>query len=340
MPVDSSRIERLQHDPVLAREEIVDLVADDLLAVEELFRESLCSPLRFVDEIGAYVAEGGGKRVRPTLHLLCARLCGYVGPHHVLLATVLELIHCATLIHDDIIDGATLRRGRPSTNRRFGNTATVLFGDFMFAKAMQMALRADSLHVMRKLAELTLRMTEGEMMQTRTVGRLDVSIEQYLDLVERKTSSLFAGCCQIAGVLAGAGVEQEAALGRYGRNLGLAFQLVDDVLDFTGEPHALGKPTASDLREGKATLAVIDLLAAGDGEAAELATRVVGAGSAEAPEVTRLTALLRSSGAIDRTYRRARTYADAAIAELADFPEGPARDALRVLPELLLRRDH
>mgnify|MGYP001140591594 CR=1 FL=1 len=315
------------------------IVEDRLDAVEESFRASLASPVRIIAEIGDYVAGGGGKRVRPALHLLCAKLCGYEGPHDVLMATVLELIHSATLIHDDIIDEATTRRGRPSVNRRWGANVTVLFGDYMLAKAMEMALDAGSLRIMRKLAEVTMRMTEGEMLQTRQAGRLDLTVEEYLDLIERKTAVLFSGCCEIAGLLAGVEADREERLRSYGRNLGLAFQIVDDLLDFTGDPRTLGKPSANDLREGKVTLALIDLLASGAPRGRDLARRVLEGGAPDAPEVSELTALLESSGSIARARRSAERYAARAAAELAPFPDGPARAALVALPGLLVLRD-
>ena len=258
---------------------------------------------------------------------------------YVLLATVIELIHCATLIHDDIIDEATTRRGRPSVNSEWDNTVTVLFGDYMFAKAMQMALKAESLEVMDKLAEATLRMTEGEMLQTRYVGRLDLSVDEYLDLIERKTAALFACCCELAGLLAEVDVDRQAALRRYGTHLGLAFQLVDDLLDFTGDAEILGKPAANDLREGKATLAVLELLSRGPGEAHVLARSVMAGNSDRSPEIVRLTALLHESGAIDRVHERARHHAREAKRELGRFDPGPARLALESLPDLLLSRD-
>jgi len=336
----SSRATRQVKEPILSAPEIRSLVAEPLLSVERMFRDNLASPLAIVEEIGSFVSESGGKRVRPTLHLLSARLCGYRGEHDVLLATVLEFIHCATLIHDDIIDQATTRRGRPSVNSRWDNNVTVLFGDYLFAKAMELALRAGSLEVMQRLADVTLRMTEGEMLQTRYVGRLDLSVEEYLDLVQRKTAALFGCCCELAGLLAELDSERREALRDYGVNLGMAFQLVDDLLDFTGDPRTLGKPAASDLREGKATLAVIDLLGTGSLEARQLAKTVMERGTADAPEIGRLTHMLIESGALERARERARGYAERASAQLELFDNGPVHRALRALPWLLLDRDH
>jgi octaprenyl-diphosphate synthase len=317
----------------------MSLVSDRLDEVEAMFRGSLDSPVGIVREIGGFVGEGGGKRVRPTLHLLCARMCEYEGTNDVLMATVLEIIHSATLIHDDIIDEATTRRGRPSVNHRWGNNVTVLFGDYLYAKAMDMALRAGSLRIREKLAEVTVRMTEGEMLQTRYAGRIDLTVDEHLALVERKTAGLFGACCEIAGILAGVGPETESALRRYGVGLGFAFQLVDDLLDFTGDSKTLGKPAASDLREGKVTLALIDLLGTGSTRARSLAGRIVEGGRAGAPEIAELNALLRDSGALDRAHGLAKRYAADAAGELDRFPDSAARRALRSVPDLLLFRD-
>jgi len=205
-----------------------------------------------------------------------------------------------------------------------------------------MALQADSIPIMHKLADVTLRMTEGEMLQTRYVGRLDLTVEEYLDLVQRKTAGLFACCCDLAAILADVDEERRAALQRFGMNLGMAFQLVDDVLDFTGKSETLGKPAASDLREGKATLAVIELLSSGNRQAAkgrDLAGRIMESGAADSPEIDDLNVLLESSGAISRARAAAERYAIEAGAELAHFADSPVRRALASLPELVLVRD-
>ncbi|HEX4825715.1 MAG TPA: polyprenyl synthetase family protein [Candidatus Polarisedimenticolaceae bacterium] len=329
--------ERATHEPVSA-EDIVSGVSARLDRVEMLFRDSLASPVAIVDEIGDFVKTGGGKRVRPILHLLSADLCGYRGAHDVVLATVLEFIHSATLIHDDVIDAAETRRGRPSVHHRWGNTVTVLFGDYLYAKAMEMALSAGSLRVMERLAWITLRMTEGEMIQTRYAGRLDLTMPEYLDLIERKTAVLFGGCCELAGILSGVDEAAEDALRDYGLHIGLAFQIVDDILDFTGSTEVMGKPIASDLREGKATLPVLDLLASGSKRGYELAARIV-SGEAGSEERDELTALLRSTGALDRAASRAREHAALAVSRLGGFSDGPAKRALAAVPDLLIARN-
>jgi octaprenyl-diphosphate synthase len=331
--------ERVQRDPIAELAEITGLVSREMRAVETTFRDNLASPLKIVEEIGEFVADGGGKRLRPMLHLLCARLCGYDGPNSVLLGTVLEYIHCATLIHDDIIDEARTRRGRDSVNYAWGNNITVLFGDHLLAKAMEMALRARSLTVMERLADVTLRMTEGEMLQTRYVGRLDLSVQEYLDLVERKTAALFACCCELAGELAAVEASLKHALRTYGAKLGMAFQIVDDLLDFTGNPLTLGKPAASDLREGKATLPVIDLLSDSDEPTHALVQKAMRSEAADSGEIVELTEKLRDSGAFDRSYESAQQYATAARTEMERFPENPFREALLALPDLLIYRN-
>jgi octaprenyl-diphosphate synthase len=325
-------------EPSISPDEIVALVAPRLIEVERLFHDNLASPLAIVDEIGTFVGQGAGKRVRPTLHLLAADLCAYEGGHDVLLATVLEFIHSATLIHDDVIDAAATRRGRPSVHKQWGNTITVLFGDYLYAKAMELALRAGSLRVMDRLAWITLRMTEGEMIQTRFVGRLDLGIDEYMDLIERKTAVLFGGCCELGAILAGVDAESEEALREYGVDIGLAFQIVDDMLDFTGDPAILGKPTASDLREGKATLPVIDLLERGPSRADDLA-RALASGGGSDGDRSELISLLHESGALARAEARARFHAERAVRKLDGFPPGPARRALAGVPDLLISRN-
>ncbi len=332
------RAERLIQTSAPSPTEIFALIEDRLREVEATFRDSLSSPIGIVDEIGDFVANAGGKRVRPTLHLLTSRLCGYKGPYDVVLGTVLEFIHSATLIHDDIIDDATVRRGSPSVNFRWGNNVTVLFGDYLYAKAMQMALRAGSLQVMETLAQVTLRMIEGELLQTRYSGRVDLSEPEYLDLIERKTAELFACCCELAGLLAEVDEERLAALRAYGLNIGMAFQLVDDLLDYTGNAKQLGKASTADLREGKVTLCVIDLLAQGRLADRELVRRIVDGEADDGPAIARLQERLRESGALARTHARASRDAETARAELRRFPDRPARRALEALPDLLLAR--
>jgi len=243
--------------------EIVQLVEDDLVKVEELFEVQCRSDVGLVGEIGRYIREGGGKRIRPALLLLACRACGFRGERAIVLASVVEFIHTATLLHDDIIDQATVRRGRRSVNSRWGNDITVLLGDFLYTKSMSMALSQDNLRILRLLSDVTLRMIEGELLEIERNGDLTMREADHIDIIRRKTADLFSACMRIGAMLGEAGEEREAALASYGLNLGVCFQMVDDLLDFTADEKVLGKPVASDLREGKLTLPVIYLLRRG-----------------------------------------------------------------------------
>jgi octaprenyl-diphosphate synthase len=293
-----------------------------------------------VGEIGRYVQEGGGKRVRPALLLLASRLSGYRGERAVTLASTVEFIHTASLLHDDIIDEATTRRGRRSVNSRWGNDITVLLGDFLYTKAMAMALSQDNLRILRLLSDVTLRLIEGEILEIERNGNMRVTVEDHVDTIRRKTADLFAACTRIGAILGAVGEVREAALASYGLNLGLCFQMVDDLLDFTAEEKTLGKPVANDLREGKVTLPMIFLLRRG-GDAAEAQVRTVLEDRAFS-RVSRddLVHLARDCGALEEARAMAERYADEARASLLAFEPSPYREALDALPGFILARDH
>ena len=241
----------------LTGKEVFDLIRADLQKVEEEFCRQSLSRVYPIAEIGKYLQVSGGKRLRPALLLLAARLCGYEGPTAVRLGTVVELIHTATLIHDDVIDEADMRRGRPSTNSRWGNHVSVLAGDWLYMQAFRCAQAERNFEILDVLIDLTQQMVEGELVQLSCLRKMDVTEEQHLDLAFRKTACLFSVCLRLGAILAGKSKEVELQLGAYGTNVGLAFQLTDDVLDFTSSEDVLGKPTGSDLREGKVTLPLI-----------------------------------------------------------------------------------
>jgi octaprenyl-diphosphate synthase len=332
-------------DPVEPRsvaglKEIVALVEDDLAKVEEVFGRQVLSDVKLVAEIARYIQEGGGKRIRPALLLLGARLCGYQGERSILLASVIEFIHTATLLHDDIIDEATVRRGRRSVNSRWGNDITVLLGDFLYTKSMAMALSQDNLPILRLLSDVTLRMIEGEILEIERNGNVDVTEADHVDLIRRKTADLFSACLRIGAILGAVGDEREQALARYGLNLGICFQMVDDLLDFTAEEKTLGKPVANDLREGKLTLPMIFLLRkAGRPGIHEVRTVLAdrGFGRVSRDEIVRL---VRENGALDEARALAEKYADTARRELLVFERSPYREALEILPDFILARDH
>ena len=320
--------------------EIVHLVEDDLVRVEALFEEHLRSDVRLVGEIGRYILEGGGKRIRPALLLLACRLCGYRGERAVLLASVVEFIHTATLLHDDIIDEATVRRGRRSVNSRWGNDITVLLGDYLYTKSMAMALSQDNLKILRLLSDVTLRMIEGELLEIEGNGDLQVDEGGHLDIIRRKTADLFSACLRIGAILGEVGEERERALANYGLNLGICFQMVDDLLDFTADEKVLGKPVANDLREGKLTLPVIYLLRKAGPDAAEMVTQVLADRGFERVPREDFLKLVREHGALDEARAAAERYAEAARRDLLGFDRSPYREALQALPDFILARDH
>jgi octaprenyl-diphosphate synthase len=271
--------------------------------------------------------------------LMASRLAGYRGERSVLYASVVEFIHTATLVHDDIIDGADMRRGRVAAHSRWGNDITVLLGDYLYIKSMAMALTQDSLEIIRLLCDVTLRMIEGELYQLTKAGDVDITEEEHFEIIRRKTAFLFGGCAQIGGMLGGVSPEQETALREYGFNLGVAFQLVDDLLDYTADQVALGKPIGGDLREGKVTLPVICLLRRGGEEADRLIRAVVRERAVTGEEWRQILALLREHRATDLAFERAVEYAHRAKGCLSVFPPGRERDALAALPDYVLARD-
>jgi octaprenyl-diphosphate synthase len=320
--------------------EIVQLVEEDLAKVEDFFEEQVRSDIPLIAEVGRYIRDGGGKRIRPALLLLSCRLNGYRGERAILLAAVVEFIHTATLLHDDIIDEATMRRGRRSVNSRWGNDLTVLLGDFLYTKSMAMALSQDNLRILRLLSDVTLRMIEGEILEIQRCADLGVSVDDHMDIIRRKTADLFSACLRIGAMLADAPEAKEQALSSYGLNLGLCFQMVDDVLDFTADEKVLGKPVANDLREGKLTLPTIFALQRTGAQGLEKIKTVLddrGFARVSAQDIARL---VRDSGALDESRALAEKYAEAARRDLLAFERSPYREALAVLPDFILARDH
>jgi octaprenyl-diphosphate synthase len=303
-------------------------VAADLVLVEQELRKSLGSDIEIIRVIGQYLSEGGGKRIRPALHLLCARMSGYRGDRHIQFASVFELIHTATLVHDDVIDGSTLRRGRSTVHARWGNHLTVLLGDHLYLTAMNAALRADDLRLIKILCDITLEMIQGEILQSHLNGRIDVGEAEHLEVMRRKTALLFSGCAQVAGILAEAPRERVADLEAFGLDLGMAYQIVDDLLDFTADPAVLGKPVASDLREGRLTLPLVYLLENGRGEHREMVRAVLEDRDFVRVSLGEVIAELERWGALARARSLADRYSAAALARLSAFPDSAARRSL------------
>ncbi len=314
-------------------------IRDDLRRVEGEFARHVQSRVDVIPAIGQYIQDGGGKRIRPAVLLMAARMCGCTGDAAVLYASVVEFIHTATLVHDDIIDESDLRRGRSAVHTKWGNHVTVLFGDFLYLKSMSLALSQDRLAIIRELCDVTLRIVEGEIDQLTKNGVVDLTEEEHFEIVRRKTAYLFAGSAKIGGMLGDASPEQLEALWEYGLNIGMAFQLVDDLLDFTGEEQTLGKPVGGDLQEGKMTLPVIHLLAKGDARADALMRKIVAERRASIEEWRELRTMLAQARSTDYAQRIAGEFVDQAKRALYAFPASEARDALMYLPDYVVARD-
>ena len=318
--------------------EVFDLLRDDLAAIEREFAEQSTSPVSVITEIAQYLIAGGGKRIRPLLLLLSAKALGCESEGRIKLGAVVEMLHTATLVHDDIIDEADTRRGRPSSNTTWGNSKCVLAGDWLYMQAFHTALEERNFRVLDLLISLTQQMVEGELLQMQKLGHL-INEEEYFDLIYRKTACLFKVSMQLGAAITHAGDETDSQLGEYGRNLGLAFQIIDDVLDLTASEDVLGKPVASDLREGKATLAVIHALERGTGADREAIRKVLADRSFENVSHPQILEILNRHGSIDYAMDTACAYAEAARLSIADLPDTEAKRALLWVPGFVTSRD-
>ena len=324
-----------------ALSQIFEPIRADLEKVDEEFARHVQSQVDLIPKIGQYIRTSGGKRIRPAVLLMASRLSGYAGDRAILYAAVVEFIHTATLVHDDIIDDSDLRRGRLAVHSRWGNDITVLLGDYLYIKSMAMALTHDELEIIRLLCDVTLRMIEGELYQLTKNGDAGITEDEHFDIMRRKTAYLFGGCAQIGGMLGKVSGEHEQALREYGFNLGMAFQLVDDLLDFTGDAEAVGKPIASDLREGKVTLPLIHLQqhARDDDAGPQIVRDIITSRSVTPEQWHDLLRSLKEHASIDYAYRRAVDFAERAKKPLYAFPPSSERDALLALPDYVLSRD-
>ena len=319
---------------------ILEPVRDQLVRVEREFARHLESRVDVIPQMGKYIQLSGGKRVRPAVLLLAAKLCGYTGDRAVLNAAVVEFIHTATLVHDDIIDGAETRRGRLAAHSRWGSDVTVLLGDYLYIRSMAMALTQDTLEIVRLLCDVTLQMIEGELYQLTKTGDVNLTEDEHFEIIRRKTAHLFGGCAEIGGLLGNCSSAERTALREYGFNLGVAFQMVDDVLDYTAEAAALGKPIGGDLREGKVTLPIILLLQRSGPEMLALIQNVVASRTVGADAWRVIRDGLATHGAVDETFARAVTYADRARSHLLEvFPPSTERDRLLALVDYVISRD-
>jgi octaprenyl-diphosphate synthase len=334
-----------ENDPVASTgnitvKEIFDLVRPELAQVEEEFGRQTLSSVQPITEIGQYLQNGGGKRLRPALVLLASKLCGYEGPSAIRLGAVVEMIHTATLVHDDIIDGAEKRRGRPSTNSRWGNHRSVLVGDWLYMQAFNIALAERNFRILDLLIGLTQTMVEGELLQLTLLQRIDVSEDDYLELAYRKTACLFAACLRLGALLGQKSDAIETRLGSYGANLGLAFQLVDDLLDFTSSEERLGKPVGNDLREGKVTLPLIYLLPCCQPDEQQKISQVLEEGNFQRIPLAEIQQLIERYGALEAAHAKAREFGRLARQVLEEFSDSPYKEALHALADFIVERQY
>ena len=316
----------------------ISLVAEKLGATDRLFRECLASDVPFIQKSGEYIFDGGGKRMRPALLLLCARMLGRDGEEEVTYAAVVELIHTATLIHDDIIDHSTLRRGRQTINEVWGNNLTVLLGDWLYTSAMKMALKHGSVAILDRLCDATLRMTEGELLTQQRLGATNLSVAEYFEIIDRKTAQLFAAACSVPARIEPVRKDAIEPLERFGRALGICFQLTDDLLDFTATASTIGKPVLSDLKEGKLTLPLLLLLPRIAPRERSKIERVLADRAFSSVTEEEILEMVEREGTLAEVAAEARAKANEALLALAFFPDSEARRALEFAPDFVLHR--
>ena len=330
----------VRKEPKVALRRIFSLISEEMELVETEFKNHATSNIQVISFLGEYLRASGGKRIRPSLLILASKAVrdGPATESVIRIATVMEMLHTATLVHDDIIDNADTRRSKPSVNARFGNQASVLMGDWLYMSAFEIALRERSLDILDILTALTRKMTEGELIQLTHLGRSDITEEIYFDILRRKTAYLFSSCCEIGAILAGAESKTRTAMREFGLNLGIAFQLADDVLDFTADDSVLGKASGADLIEGKLTLPLILLVADNPGEKAFL-EQIMRDGVYHGDTRTVLLEKLKRTGTLEETRNRALGYAESAKRNIANLPKTEYRLALEDIPALMIDRE-
>jgi len=318
--------------------EVFELLRDDLAAIEREFGRDTVAGVEAITEIGEYLREGGGKRIRPALLLLSSKLFNYQGRGAVRLGAVVEIIHTATLVHDDIIDEAQTRRGRPAANTQWGNSKCVLAGDWLYMQAFKIAVQERNFRILDTLIDLTQQMVEGELLQMEKLGKL-ISLDEHFDLIYRKTACLFSVCMRMGGILGDATGEQEESLAQYGHDLGMAFQITDDVLDLTASENVLGKPVASDLREGKVTMAIIHALERCTSLERKQIEIVLRERTFDGVTHAEILAILEKYGSLEAASDRALRFAEMARNAICSFPDSGIKRALLWAPEFVVARE-
>ncbi|MDH7639771.1 polyprenyl synthetase family protein [Sphingomonas oryzagri] len=324
--------------PTPSLDPLVSLIASDMNQVNSVILARMQSEVPLIPELAGHLIAGGGKRMRPMLTLACARLLGYGGTRHHTLAATVEFIHTATLLHDDVVDGSGMRRGKRTANLIWGNPATVLVGDFLFSRSFELMVEDGSLRVLRILSGASAIIAEGEVAQLTAQRRIETDEDRYLQIIDAKTAALFAAACRIAAVVAERNEEDELALDSYGRNLGIAFQLVDDAIDYASDGTTMGKDTGDDFRDGKVTLPVILAHARGDEVQRRFWKDAIEGRRTSDADLAHAIELLEQTGAVADTLARARHYGQRAIAALGRFPDGRAKSALIEAVEFAVAR--
>jgi octaprenyl-diphosphate synthase len=319
-------------------ESVLALIGDDLKGVERQFKKDLESNVPLIRKVGEYVLSSGGKRIRPAMLLLAARLCNYEGSRHIPLASVVEFIHTATLLHDDVVDSANLRRGIASANSLWGNEASVLVGDFLFSKSFSLMVTDGDLNILKVLADATTRIAEGEVLQLICTSDVEMTEERYIEVVACKTAVLLAAASQSGAIISKATPEEEAALAAFGMDLGIAFQLMDDTLDYVADEKEFGKSIGHDLEEGKITLPLIETLRKCNREDRELIAEIVVKDELDPEDFDKVFALVNKSGGITYTVKRAKDYIASAKTHLEIFADSPVRSAMFRLADYVVER--
>ncbi|MEM8919634.1 MAG: polyprenyl synthetase family protein [Pseudomonadota bacterium] len=334
----SASIHHIGRDSAPSLEPLMTLVANDMNAVNSVILDRMQSDIPLIPELAGHLIAGGGKRMRPMLTLAAAKLIGYEGERHFKLAAAVEFIHTATLLHDDVVDGSDLRRGKTAANLIFGNPATVLVGDFLFSRSFELMVEDGSLKVLKILSSASAVIAEGEVNQLTAQRKIETSEDRYLDIIGSKTAALFAAASRISAVVAERDEETELALDAYGRNIGIAFQLVDDAIDYSSDSETMGKDAGDDFREGKVTLPVILAYARGSDEERRFWKDAIIGHKTTAEDLAYATSLLQNTGAIEDTISRARHYGQRAVDALGAFPSGKAKAALIEAVEFAISR--
>ena len=334
----ASNPETASADTLSPLEQIISLSAQDMTLVDACIHDSLKSDVVLINQIAKYIVSSGGKRLRPMLLTLCAHACEYRGQNHIPLAAIIEFIHTATLLHDDVVDESELRRGQQSAHAVWGNAASVLVGDFLYSRSFQMMVGLDSMRIMEILADTTNTIAEGEVQQLLNMGDPEVDRQRYMEVIENKTAKLFEAACKLAAVISGRSIEIEKALAIYGNRLGAAFQIADDVLDYTGEADTMGKNAGDDLAEGKPTLPLIIARERCNEKERELLDTTIRNGGAD--DLKPILAIIEASDSLSSAMAIAREYAVEARQAIGILPDSPWRKALEQLADYSVNRDH